>query len=134
MLYLHLIYPIMCTEKASRNYQYALDYLRKAALLLPDDPEINELLVVAQCKLHPAFSVQWIEPASCGTFMLMNTTGETVQVEAYMPSNELDLTLLDGVRVKVLPRPVGWPRRPLGGFIDDSEGVSGEDTRSWDWI
>ena len=66
--------------------------------------------------------------------MLMNTTGETVQVEAYMPSNELDLTLLDGVRVKVLPRPAGWPRRPLGGFIDDSEGVSGEDTRSWDWI
>lgn len=54
--------------------------------------------------------------------MLMNTTGEVIDVEAYLPLSELDLPLLRGARVRVLPQPAGWPRRPAGGFVNDSEG------------
>ena len=118
------------TEGEDGLYAYAFGCFRKAALLLPDDSKINEHLIIAQAKLDPAFCVCWIEPTSTSNFRLMNTTGAAVEVEAYLPLSELCLPLLPGVHVNILPRPAGWPRRPAGGFADDSEGFLDYDATS----
>ena len=109
--------------------------LVQAASALPDDPQINATWVTNQVKLHPDIVISCAEsPLADGSVSksttLSNPTGAVIEVESYLPLNELELleqvTSLPGLHVKLLPLPVDWPRRPEGGFENDSQGFSAE--------
>ena len=103
--------------------------------MLPDDPHVNAHWVTAQVKLHPAVVISCAEylfpDGSVSKFAsLTNPTGAAIEVESYLPLSELELleqvTSLPGLHVKLLPLPADWPKRPQGGFLNDSQGFSEE--------
>ena len=105
----------------------------KAASILPDDPHINGLWVMAQIKLHPAIVISRVESSSSlanESATLSNPSGQAIEVESYLPLSELELseevTSLPGLHINLLPLPIGWPKRPQGGFVTDSQGFSDE--------
>ena len=89
---------------------------------------------MVQIKLHPAVVISRIESQRSSadepeSASLTNPTGADIEVESYLPLSELEFPehmLSFGLSMKILPRPVGWPRRPLGGFKNDTQGFSEE--------
>ena len=89
---------------------------------------------MVQIKLHPAVVISRIEsPRSSAdepeSASLTNPTGADIEVESYLPLSELEFPehmLSFGLSMKILPRPVGWPRRPEGGFQNDAQGFNDE--------
>ena len=135
-MYSPLLHLINCTD--SRELLCAASKgLVQAASALPDDPQINATWVINQVKLHPdivIISCAESSPLANGTINALTTlshpSGQAIEFESYVPLSELvllvEVTSLPGLHMKLLPLPVDWPRRPAGGFENDSQGFSDE--------
>ena len=85
-----------------------------------------------QLKLHPAVVISCTEtlPLEDGTITkstyYSNPSGAEIEVKAYVPLSEVELYVeipsVQGLHLKVLPLPTGWPKRPEGGFENDLQG------------
>ena len=129
-----------CADEAGELFRAILEPSARAVSILPSHPEFNAHWIMIQLKLHPAVVISCTEstPLEDGTITkstyYSNPSGAEIEVEAYLSLSEVELYVeipsIQGLHVKVLPLPTGWPKRPDGGFENDSQGFGDESNES----
>ena len=118
-----------CADAAREQYLLAEATFRKSLSLRPYDPSCNLSWITAQLKINPNVHFTFSQPLSTivisdVTCELADATGEPIEVQSYIEPSAIHhfAWTLPWVRVKVLPKPEGWPDRPPSGFSSSLEG------------